>query len=186
MRGRAFSVRACPRIPVRHNVLQGDDRTDTAHAARLEHFKLRDAVAKNYHNGAKIVNSVPVEETKHTLLSGDQPKSVVSADDFLVLVHLPGALRGKTLVSCSFGFRLEPCRMYVQHDVTEAIEEWGRAAKPSAKGANDMKDCYKREYDLVGRTRLATLWHPVGHKVSNLTDSMAGDPCLHIPRTTHR
>lgn len=53
--------------------------------------------------------------------------------------------------------------------MTHAVEEWGYCAKPSAKGANDMRDCYKNGYDLVGRTRLATLWHSIGHKVSTHT-----------------
>ncbi|TFK82471.1 hypothetical protein K466DRAFT_603660 [Polyporus arcularius HHB13444] len=114
---------------------------------RMENFRLVEAVAKNYHNGPKIVKTVPVEETRYTILRGGSPSTIRSADDFDIVVHLPGALRGKTL-----------------DDATEAIEEWGRAARPSPKGANDMTDCYKRCYDLVGRTRLATLWHPVGHK----------------------
>lgn len=52
-----------------------------------------------------------------------------------------------------------------QCDATDAIEEWGRNAKPSSKGSNDYVDCYKKGYELVGRTRLATLWHSIGHKV---------------------
>lgn len=58
-----------------------------------------DAVSRDHHNGVRIVHEVPVEEEIHTVLDGKGPASVVSADNFPLVVHLPGGLRGKSLVS---------------------------------------------------------------------------------------
>ena len=52
-----------------------------------------------------------------------------------------------------------------QADATAAIEQWGTKARPSVKSANDFVGCYKKGYKLAGQTRLATLWHAIGHKV---------------------
>lgn len=66
--------------------------------ARMDHFHLEHAVARNYHNSKNIGDQVPVVETKFTRLSGHCPSSVVSADGYRLVVHLPSGLRGKTLV----------------------------------------------------------------------------------------
>ena len=64
----------------------------------LRKFRLEEAVSRNYHNGKRIIDEIPLEESVATVLSGQVPSRVVSADGYPVVVHLPGGLRGKTLV----------------------------------------------------------------------------------------
>ena len=66
--------------------------------------KIKQAKAENELQSAmaqKQEQEVPVEEEIHTLLDGESPASVVSADNFPLVVHLPGGLRGKSLVRCT-------------------------------------------------------------------------------------
>ena len=75
-------------------------RSSFPSTARLQRFNLADAVARDYHNGKNVAHRIPIEEVDHKVLSGDSPASVVSADGYRLIVHLPGGLRGKTLVRC--------------------------------------------------------------------------------------
>ena len=44
--------------------------------------------------------------------------------------------------------------------------KWGHMAKIKSSVANNKKGGYKTSTeDLVGTTRLCTLWHAIGHKV---------------------
>ncbi|KAI1783514.1 hypothetical protein LXA43DRAFT_1102461 [Ganoderma leucocontextum] len=116
----------------------------------LQKFAMEKAVT---YKMLKDPSQVECEESVATVLDGDSPQRVVSADGYDVLYRIPGACRGKSL-----------------DYVSGLCNDWGHVAKIKKSTANDKKGGYKRTRGaLVGTTRLCTLWHAIGHKCDDPT-----------------
>ena len=105
-----------------------------------------------------------------TVFDGDVPRRAVSRDGYELVFHMPRAFRGQTLVrslivysglGCDFPVKLTTTQTNLHDDILE----WSRAVPLNTKGKNDRPECYVQEYDTKGTSKLALLWHAVGHKV---------------------
>ena len=136
----------------------------TLGTVRLQKFAMEKAV--NY-TMFKDTSLVECEESVVTVLDGNVPQWVVSADGYDLLYRIPAAFRGKALVralrAASHQYLYTPPQEYV----SQLCRGWGERAKIKKSVANDKKGHYHRvPGSLVGTTRLSTLWHTIGHKVS--------------------
>ncbi|RDX43301.1 hypothetical protein OH76DRAFT_1361369 [Lentinus brumalis] len=92
------------------------------------------------------------------VLAGDSPDRGVSEDKFDLFYRFPRAFRGKTLT-----------------DLEKAMLDWGAVAPRQTNGKNDFNHSYKEEYAISGRTRIALLWHAIGHRVQNSKPVLSAD-----------
>ncbi|KAI0683491.1 hypothetical protein C8Q76DRAFT_804135 [Earliella scabrosa] len=114
-----------------------------ANTAHFPCFSLKEAVD----TPTGQADDVQEPDGDWTVFDGDVPRRAVSRDGYELVFHMPRAFRGQTLTNL--------------HD---DILEWSRAVPLNTKGKNDRPECYVQEYDTKGASKLALLWHAVGHK----------------------
>ncbi|TFK84477.1 hypothetical protein K466DRAFT_567204 [Polyporus arcularius HHB13444] len=112
--------------------------------AEMRVFSLAEAVETRHGQPAQVSAVEPPGPI--TVLEGDKPRRVKSADGYDLIYHLPGAMREQSLA-----------------ELVEAATEWGRACKPSQSVSSDKKGGYKEAGELVGTTRIVLAWHAIGH-----------------------
>ncbi|RPD67427.1 hypothetical protein L227DRAFT_605814 [Lentinus tigrinus ALCF2SS1-6] len=125
------------------NVLKAQEPENTV---VFDCFSLGDAVQQKHTHPEKIQGP---EDQDWIVWEGDRPRRACSKDGYDVVYDFPRAIRGETLAK-------------LEH----AMLDWAAVAPLDIRGKNDKVECYKEEFEVAGRTRVALLWHAIGHRKS--------------------